>query len=165
MFFVRTAGPQDLKKIRALLLTCFEETYLPLFGEAVTRQLKETVLSEAALQARLEKRDGEFLVADDGKRFGGIGYAVMSQQMAKTAVIDLLYVAKADQRQGVGKDIFAELETCFPDAEIMRVEIGAANAAASNFFQFVGFSEVDQMDVLPGTEEIKGLALEKKVGH
>lgn len=165
MFFVRTAGPQDLKKIRDFLLTCFDDTYASLFCDAVAQQLKDTLLSEAALKARLEKRDGEFLVADDGKRFGGVGFAVMSPLMAKTTVIDLLYVAKASQRQGIGKDIFAELETCFPDAEIMRVEIGVDNLIASNFFQAVGFVEVDQLEVLPGTEGVKGVSLEKRIGH
>lgn len=165
MFFVRTAAPQDLKKIRTLLLAAFDDTYVPLFGDATAQQLKDTLLSESALKARLEKRDGEFLAADDGKRLGGVGYAVMSPKMAKTALIDLLYVAKDDQRQGIGKDIFAELETCFPDAEIMRVEIGAKNEAAKAFFQTIGFSEVDRLAALSDNSEIEGAAFEKPIGR
>lgn len=165
MFFVRSAGLQDLKKIRDLLLKSFDDTYVPLFGAQATQKFKDTLLTEADLKARIEKRDGEFLVADNGKRLGGVGYAVMSDQMAKTAVIDLLYVAKDDQRQGIGKDIFAELETCFPDAEILRVHIAVDNLPANDFFRSVGFSDVDLLDTVPDKGNVHGVALEKRLGH
>ena len=165
MFFVRSAGLQDLKKIRDFLLESFDETYAPLFGSKAAQKHKDTLLTESELKARIEKRDGEFLIADNGKRFGGVGYAVMSDKMAKTAVIDLLYVAKGDQRQGIGKDIFAELETCFPDAEIMRVQIAVDNLVANDFFRSVGFTDVDLLDTVPDKGDMSGVALEKRIGN
>ncbi len=56
-----------------------------------------------------------------------MGYAAMSDEMTKTVMLHLLYVRPPLQRQGIGRDIFAELETCFPDAEIMRLEVEPRN--------------------------------------
>jgi L-amino acid N-acyltransferase YncA len=165
MFFVRTAGPRDLQKIRSLLLACFDETFASQLDPAELESLKQSQLSEAALKTRLEKRDGEFLVADDGKAFAGIGYAVMSTDMAKTATLDLIYVAKAQQRNGIGKDIFAELETCFPDAEIMRADVGNDNLAASAFFKSVGFSDVDQLTPAADSNGAFRVVFEKRLGR
>ncbi|MGO7258973.1 GNAT family N-acetyltransferase, partial [Rhizobium brockwellii] len=80
------------------------------------------LVSPAALKTRLVRKEAEVLVADDGRNIGGMGYAAMSQQLTKTVMLHLLYVRPTLQRQGIGRDIFAELETCFPDAEIMRLE-------------------------------------------
>jgi L-amino acid N-acyltransferase YncA len=165
MFFVRTAGPRDLQKIRTLLIACFDEAFASQLGAVELESLKQSQLSEAALKARLEKRDGEFLVADDGKAFAGIGYAVMSADMAKTAVLDLIYVTSAHQRGGIGKDIFAELETCFPDAEIMRAVVGVDNQAARAFMGSVGFSDVDQLAASADGNGAGRIVFEKRLGR
>ena len=62
--------------------------------------------------------------------------------MAKTVLLHMLYVRPLLQRQGIGRDIFAELETCFPDAETIRVEVEPENAIAISFYQGLGFDEV-----------------------
>jgi GNAT superfamily N-acetyltransferase len=165
MFFVRTAGPRDLQKIRTLLLVCFDEAFASQIGVAELEKLKQSQLSEAALKTRLEKRDGEFLVADDGKTFAGIGYAVMSSDMVKTATLDLIYVAGPHQRNGIGKDIFAELETCFPDAEIMRADVGTDNHAARAFMGSVGFSDVDQLASVADDNGTARIVFEKRLGR
>ncbi|MNL89845.1 hypothetical protein D3C87_2204270 [compost metagenome] len=38
------------------------------------------------------------------------------------------------------------METCFPDAEIMRVEVALPNVRAMSFYERLGFSEVDRME-------------------
>ncbi|MBY5542518.1 GNAT family N-acetyltransferase [Rhizobium leguminosarum] len=142
MYFVRTAGERDLEKVRALLVESFHATYDSLHGRAKVADLIAHLFSPAALKTRLVRKDAEFLVADDGRNIGGMGYAAMSQQLTKTVMLHLLYVRPALQRQGIGRDIFAELETCFPDAEIMRLEVEPQNAAAIAFYHTHGFTEV-----------------------
>lgn len=144
VFFVRTASERDLAPLRLLLADSFHATYDPLFGEPKVQALIDSWHSPAALKARLAKKGGEFLVADDGKVLGGMGYAAMSEKMTKTAMLHQLYVHPDHQRQGVGRDIFAELETCFPDAEIMRLEVEPRNLAAIEFYTGLGFVEVDR---------------------
>lgn len=92
MYFVRTAGERDLEKVRALLVESFHATYDSLHGKAKVADLIAHLFSPAALKTRLVRKDAEFLVADDGRNIGGMGYAAMSQQLTKTVMLHLLYV-------------------------------------------------------------------------
>src|SRR3546814_20643084 len=85
-----------------------------------------------------------------------MGYATMSEKMAKTAMLHHLYVRPACQGQGIGRDIFAEMETCFPADEIMRVEVALQNKRAILFSERLGFFEVDRMAEFGGS--VSGLA-------
>lgn len=146
VYFVRTAGEEDVQAIRALLEETFHASYDGFYGREKVAHMVAAWHSVAAIRARILKRDGEFLVADSGKEIGGIGYAAAYPKMAKTAMLHQLYVKPSVQNEGVGRDIFAELETCFPDAEIMRVEVALQNTRAILFYQRLGFAEVDRME-------------------
>ncbi len=146
MFFVRTAGEQDLEKVRALLGETWHATYDHIYGAEKVGELHASWHSPAALKARLANKNSEFLVADDGRTIGGMGYAAMSKEMTKTVMLHMLYVSPRHQRQGIGRDIFAELETCFPDAEIMRLEVDLQNEPAIAFYKAHGFVEVGRSD-------------------
>ncbi|NVD38525.1 GNAT family N-acetyltransferase [Ensifer sp. HO-A22] len=162
MFFVRTASERDLEKVRALLVETWHATYDTFYGVEKVNELTGRWHSLPALKARLERKDAEFLVADDGRSIGGMGYASMSDTQTKTAVLHQLYVLPKLQGQGIGRDIFAELETCFPDAERMRVEVEPQNLHALAFYRAHGFSEVGQVSNC-GDEQsgIPALILEK----
>lgn len=145
MFFVRTASERDLEKVRALLVETWHATYDTFYGVEKVNELTGRWHSLPALKARLERKDAEFLVADDGRSIGGMGYASMSDTLKKTVMLHQLYVLPKLQGQGIGRDIFAELETCFPDAERMRVEVEPQNLHALAFYRAHGFSEVGQV--------------------
>lgn len=162
MYFVRTASEPDLGKIRALLDEAFRTTYAGLYGEAKVGELVAHLFSPSALQARLARKNAEFLVADNGKDIGGVGYAAMSDEMTKTVMLHLLYVRPPLHRQGIGREIFAELETCFPDAEIMRLEVEPQNSTAIDFYHAHGFEDVGRNENdAPGQSGIPALILEK----
>ena len=162
MFFVRTAGPQDVEALRVLLSETFHATYDALYGEAKVRELVDAWHSLPALKARIGKKGGEFLVADDGKQLGGMAYAAMSTKMAKTAFLHQLYVRPSCQRQGIGRDLFSELETCFPDAAIMRLEVEPRNEAAIAFYTAHGFIEVDRTTSCGGPDSgLPAIIMEK----
>lgn len=145
MFFVRTASERDLEKVRALLVETWHATYDTFYGVEKVNELTGRWHSLPALKARLERKDAEFLVADDGRSIGGMGYASMSDTLKKTVMLHQLYVLPKLQGQGIGRDIFAELETCFPDAERMRVEVEPQNLHALAFYRAHGFNEVGQV--------------------
>ncbi|OHV76432.1 GNAT family N-acetyltransferase [Rhizobium sp. LCM 4573] len=146
VYFIRTAGGEDAEKIRALLAETFHAAYDPFYGAPQVQRMIDGWHSASAIRARILKRDGEFLVADNGKEIGGMGYAAMYPKMAKTAMLHQLYVKPSCQNEGIGRDIFAELETCFPGAEIMRVEVALQNTRAQSFYERLGFTEVDRME-------------------
>lgn len=162
MYFVRTASERDLDKVRVLLVEAFRSAYSGFYGEAKVSELVAHLFSPAALQARLVKKNAEFLVADNGKHIGGVGYAAMSDEMTKTVMLHLLYVQPALHRQGIGREIFAELETCFPDAEIMRLEVEPRNETAIAFYRAHGFVDAGRNENNgPGQSGIATLILEK----
>ncbi len=146
MFFVRTAGEEDVEKIRVLLAETFHSAYDPFYGADQVAKMVSGWNSANAIRSRIGKREGEFLVADDGRKLGGIAYAAMYPKMAKTVMLHQLYVRPSCQNEGIGRDLFAEMETCFPDAEIMRVEVALPNVRAMSFYERLGFSEVDRME-------------------
>ncbi len=165
VYFVRTAGEEDVERIRALLAETFHATYDSFYGKDKVDHLIADWHSASAIRSRIGKKDGEFLAADSGMEIGGIGYASMYPKMEKTVMLHQLYVKPSCQGQGIGRDIFAELETCFPSAEIMRVEVALENTRARSFYERLGFAEVDRMvecggpnSGLPAIVMEKGLA-------
>ncbi len=162
VFFVRTAAEGDVEKIRDLLKETFHATYDPFYGPEKVTQLVNSWHSPAAIRARIVRKDGEFLVADNGTELAGLGYAAMYPKMEKTVMLHQLYVRPSCQGEGVGRDIFAELETCFPYAEVMRTEVALENERAISFYQRLGFSEVDRMEEWGGPNSgLPAVVLEK----
>lgn len=144
MFFVRTATARDVVAVRNLLADTWHAAYDGIYGAGKVDEVLAAWQSPEALAARLSRPEGEFLVADDGRRIGGMAFAAMFRDMAKTAFLHQLYVHPDFQRQGIGSDIFAEIETCFPDAEKLRLEVDPGNAGAVAFYNAVGCFEVDR---------------------
>jgi ribosomal protein S18 acetylase RimI-like enzyme len=73
-----------------------------------------------------------------------MGYVAMSKDRPKTVLLHQLYVLPRYQRQGIGRDMFAELETCFPDANTMLLEVDPRNDAAVAFYHAHGFAKVGE---------------------
>lgn len=142
MFFVRTASEGDLKSVSALLGRSWHATYDALYGADKVNEITAAWHSAAALKARLKRPDSEFVVADDGKAIGGMAYAAMAEGESDVAILHMLYVEPGLTGQGIGRDLFAEVETCFPSAKRMRLEVEPKNARAVAFYTGLGFAEV-----------------------
>lgn len=78
--FVRTASERDIAAIRTLLAETWHATYDAIHGAERIDRTIELWCSPAKLKARIERPDAEFLVADDGKRIGGVAYAEGTDQ-------------------------------------------------------------------------------------
>lgn len=166
MFFVRSASEQDLKKVQMLLAETWRATYVPFYGAEKVEALIAEWHSLDALKMRLKTPRSEFLVADDGKVIGGMAYASMAEKPAKTATLHQLYVHPDFQRQGIGRDLFAEIETCFPDADTMRLEVEPKNASAIAFYERHGFVTVGEVANCGGGQSgIPALLMEKRLAN
>ncbi|WP_137153541.1 GNAT family N-acetyltransferase [Rhizobium sp. FKL33] len=142
MFFVRTASEGDLKAVSALLGRSWHATYDALYGADKVSEITASWHSVAALTARLKRPDSEFVVADDGKTIGGVAYAAMAEGESDVAILHMIYVEPGLTGQGIGRDLFAEVETCFPSARRMRLEVEPKNERAVAFYTGLGFAEV-----------------------
>ena len=162
MFFVRTASERDLAKVSALLAETWHATYDALYGADKVSEITAHWHSVPALKAKLERKDSEFVVADNGRELAGMGYVAMSKDRPKTAFLRQLYVLPRYQRQGIGRDMFAELETCFPDAEYMRLHVEPHNGAAISFYERLGFEKIGEATEGGGLG-LPALVLEKRL--
>lgn len=144
MFFVRTASGRDLANVSALLAETWHATYDALYGADKVNEITARWHSVPALKVLLEGKGSEFVVADDGREIAGMGYATMAADRPKTALLQQLYVLPRYQRQGIGRDMFAELETCFPDAETMQIRVDQRNLLAISFWERLGFGKTGE---------------------
>lgn len=139
--FIRTAGARDLEAIRELLVETWHDTYDAIYGRERVTEITDDWHSIAALKARVDKPNSEFVVADDGTRICGMAFASLRDE-GKTVMLHQLYVRPSEQGKGVGGLLLDEVEGAFPDAATVRLEVEEANAGAVAFYLAQGFSQV-----------------------
>lgn len=142
MFFVRSASEADLPKVAALLGRSWHATYDGIYGAEKVAEITASWHSLDSLKRRLARPDSEFVVADDGRVIGGMAYAAMDKDEKDVVQLHQLYVEPDLIGQGIGRDLFAEVETCFPAAKRVRLEVEAKNERAVRFYGGLGFAEV-----------------------
>ncbi|RWK55823.1 GNAT family N-acetyltransferase [Mesorhizobium sp.] len=161
--FVRTAGERDLGAVRALLIETWHATYDAIYGAAKVAEITDEWHSIASLKARLTRPNSEFLVADDGKRIGGMAFAAATTD-ANIVMLNQLYVHPACQRQGIGQALLEEVEASFPEARTLRVEVEQANAPAVAFYRSKGFLPAGTTADFGGGSGLPALIFEKAIG-
>ncbi|MGB3387520.1 MAG: GNAT family N-acetyltransferase [Pseudaminobacter sp.] len=162
--FIRSACERDLAAIRELLVATWHATYDDIYGRERVVEITNDWHSIASLKARLQRPNSEFLVADDGNRIGGMAFAAATTDQ-KTVVLQQLYVHPEHQHAGIGQMLLREIEDCFPDAQLVRLEVEAGNERALAFYRKSGFVQCE----MPGEVRAKDLqiatvVLEKKLG-
>lgn len=159
--FVRTAGARDIDAIVAASTEAFRDSYDALYGDARSVEISGRLLSKASLTAWLTRPNAEFLVADDGKEIGGCAVAAASDD-GKLVSLHHLYVRPAHQGHGIGGALLDEVTDSFADADLIRVEVEAANIRAVSFFQSYGFVETGRIASFRFDQSgIEALVLEK----
>jgi ribosomal protein S18 acetylase RimI-like enzyme len=161
--FIRTAGERDLVAIRALLVGTWHATYDAMYDAERVTEITDDWHSIASLRARLTRPNSEFLVADDGKRIGGMAFASATSD-AKIILLNQLYVHPACQRQGIGQALLEEVEASFPEARTLRLEVEEANAQALAFYRSKGFLPAGNIADCGGGSGLPALILEKPLG-
>ncbi|MEO5755310.1 MAG: GNAT family N-acetyltransferase [Mesorhizobium sp.] len=148
--FVRTAGERDLVAIRALLVETWHATYDAIYGVEKVTEITNEWHSVAALKARLARPNAEFLVADDGKRTGGMAFAEAIEG-GEVLVLRQLYVLPDMQGRGIGGMLLDEVIESFPEAHTIRLEVEEKNTRAIAFYQANGFVRAGSVDDHGGT--------------
>ncbi|MCT7375436.1 GNAT family N-acetyltransferase [Chelativorans salis] len=139
--FLRSAGERDLKAVRALLVETWHATYDSIYGTERVAEITDDWHSLPSLKARLERLDSEFVLVDDGREIIGMAFASAIDK-GETVMLHQLYVKPAHQGKGVGSLLLGEVESCFPDARRIRLEVEEANVQATAFYRAKGFSKV-----------------------
>lgn len=162
MFFVRSASERDLDAVSALLGAAWHATYDAIYGSEKVEAITQDWHSLAALKRDLARPASEFLVADSGTDIGGTAYASVTAKNVVT--LHRLYVSPRTKRQGIGRDLLAEMETCFDGAKILRLEVDPANEEAVAFYRAHGFVETGKIEHCGGGNSgIPAIVMEKKL--
>lgn len=163
--FVRTASERDLKAVRDLLVETWHATYDAIHGPERVTEITDDWHSLAALKRRLDQPNAEFLVADDGKRIGGMAHAA-ADAMGTSVMVHQLYVLPALQGRGIGGMLLDEIVESFPDATVFRLEVEEANDKAIGFYRSQGFEQTGRTENC-GAEQsgISALIFERRRGE
>lgn len=161
--FVRTAGERDLVAVRALLVETWHATYDAVYGAAKVTEITDDWHSIVSLRSRLTRPNSEFLVADDGKRIGGMAFAAATAD-AKVIMLNQLYVHPDCQRRGIGQALLEEIEASFPEARTLRVEVEEANGGAIAFYRSAGFLPSGNVTEARDVARPTTLSFEKPLG-
>ncbi|MBZ9794098.1 GNAT family N-acetyltransferase [Mesorhizobium sp. ES1-4] len=143
--FVRTAGDRDLAAVQALLVETWHDTYDAIYGDGRVTEIANEWHSVASLKARLIKPNSEFLVADDGKRIGGMAFAE-TLDSGGVVMLRQLYVLPALQGRGIGGMLLDEIIESFPEAHCIRLEVEERNTRAVAFYQANGFVQAGRTE-------------------
>lgn len=138
--FVRTASRRDVEAIRTLLVETWHATYDAIYGAEKVDAISNEWHSAAALAARVDRPNTEFLVADDGSAIGGVAFAELADG-DKIVMLRQLYVRPDHQGHGIGSMLLDEIESCFSGAKTLRLEVEEANGKAVAFYLSHGFAK------------------------
>ncbi|WP_295806644.1 GNAT family N-acetyltransferase [uncultured Nitratireductor sp.] len=144
-FFLRTASERDLPALRTLLVETWHDTYDAIYGQARVNEITDVWHSLAALGARLKQPHSEFVLADNGRRIGGMAFAA-AENKGQEVKLRQLYVHPECQGIGIGKALFAEIAQCFPEARFITLEVDEANSAARAFYARLGFEQTGRSE-------------------
>ncbi|MGH6763225.1 MAG: GNAT family N-acetyltransferase [Phyllobacterium sp.] len=131
--WIRTATKDDLAAVRNLLIETWHSTFDASLGANKVKAMTERLHSPDALKKLLSKPYSEFILADDGDDILGMAFA--DQPDYKFAELRQLCVRPDKQGQGVGSLLLIEIESSFPNAQNLRLEVVEGNTAAIGFYE------------------------------
>ena len=161
--WIRTVDRDDIEAIRDLLVETWHATYDGIYGKERVAAINRDWHSAQALRKRMSKPYSEFVIADDGEDILGVAFASMGEE--RIASLHQLYVNPNAQSRGTGTALLIEMESAFPMAAKMRLEVEEANEKAIAFYQKQGYRQVDRTENC-GTRDsgIPALIFEKTIG-
>ncbi|RLQ87753.1 GNAT family N-acetyltransferase [Notoacmeibacter ruber] len=145
--WIRTVDPDDIPEIRSLLERTWHATYDEIYGHERVAALTASWHSESALRKRLNKPYSEFVIADDGEDILGVAFASMGDGGDdRTAFLHQLYVNPDVQGRGAGTALLIEMESAFPAASRMKLEVEEANLKAISFYEKQGYERIGRTE-------------------
>ncbi len=130
---IRRATSDDLEDLRVLLRETWHATYDEFYGVEEVERLTAGWHSIEAMEARLRKPDGAFLVATENERVVGMTFA--AEEEFGLVCLHQLYVLPDAQGRGIGGSLFDAALEAFPTAERLRLDVEIANRRAVAFYE------------------------------
>lgn len=156
---VRRAAIGDVAAITRVARDTWHAAYDDLLGADVVESVLDEWYEDDAIVAGIEHDAQDFFVAvrDDDV----VGYAhVGPHPPRRTFQVYRLYVRPDDWREGIGRQLIAEVEQALYDRDVgsYEAEVLAGNDVGTAFYESAGFERVDD-----GQRELQGVTVDELV--
>lgn len=156
-FTIRLARADDAPEVRALLVRTWHATYDSIFGAEKVTEITDRWHAESVLVAQTESESTKFHVVE-------INGAIVATSLAKAGLdgnveLSRLYVDPRHQRAGLGHALLKSVQSAFPQARRMKLEVEPANTKARSFYAQFGFEEIARTDACGGDAGVAQAAL------
>ena len=134
---IRPATPDDIGKVRSLLVATWHDTYDGLLGVERVTNTTDRWHALDVLATQSARPNASFLVALRADEVVGHAFAV--EQDGGVLFLSRLYVLPARQRQGIGGGLLRTAMGCHPGTTRVQLVVEARNAKALAFYARHGF--------------------------
>ena len=142
---IRPATPDDIGKVRSLLVATWHDTYDGLLGIERVTETTDRWHALDVLATQSARPNASFLVALQENEVVGHAFAV--EQGGGVLFLSRLYVLPACQRQGIGEGLLRAAVGRHPDTIRVQLVVEARNAKALAFYgrhRFVVTGEIEE---------------------
>ena len=141
---IRPATPDDIGKVRSLLVATWHDTYDGLLGVERVTDTTDRWHALDVLATQSARPSASFLVAlqDDDV----VGHAFAVEQDGGVLFLSRLYVLPARQRQGIGGELLRAALGRHPGTTRVQLVVEARNAKALAFYGRNGFMVTGEIE-------------------
>lgn len=161
---VRRAEIGDVAAIRAVARAAWHAAYDDLLGADVVDDVLSEWYEDDAIEAGVTHEAQDFFVATRDREV--VGYAHAGPHPPRRAhQLYRLYVHPDEWRQGIGRQLLADVEQALYDRDVhaYEAEILAGNDVAAAFYEAVGFEAVDESQREMGGETVDEVVYQKRL--
>ncbi len=134
---IRPATPDDIGRVRSLLVATWHDTYDGLLGVDQVTDTTDRWHALDVLATQSARPNASFLVALQDNEMVGHAFAV--EQDGGVLLLSRLYVLPARQRQGIGGGLLRAAMGRYPGTTRVQLVVEARNAKALAFYGRHGF--------------------------
>lgn len=147
---VREVTPPDHEAVLDIAGSCFRYSRFHL-DPAIPRETADRI-KRTWVESYVQRSRGDrlFVASDGGRPVGFLAALTMSRDGETVAVIDLVGVAAAAQRRGIGRSLARHFLKFYHACDAAEVGTQAANVPSLRLYESFGFSIVRTVYVLHG---------------
>jgi GNAT superfamily N-acetyltransferase len=144
---VRVSNPGDVGAIQRVARAAWHAAYDDILGEDLVETVLEERYVDEAIEAGITHDAQDFFVAVRDETV--LGYAhVGPHPPRRVHQVYRLYVHPDEWRQGIGRQLLAEVEQALYDRDVQRyeVEVFADNEVGIAFYEATGFERLERSE-------------------
>lgn len=159
MVTIERATVDEVHDAKRVLKEVWIDTYSNVYSGEQIDYITSIWHDPDRLKQEIQNPDYFFAVVKEGNTIVG----VFTARIQLDGVVDIsrLYIKKEYQGQGIGSQFITEVQTAFPHAKKLRLEVEEQNHKALKFYEKHGFKEVGRKKEKIQNETMDSVVMEK----